>query len=85
MTLHYIHRFDWCVLRCLRELDITQLVVFRNSDVVITKVEHVKFLHIFAYHRIEAVLAACRRKGKRIELIFIEFQRWKPYRNIVTV
>ena len=34
MTLHYVHRFDWCVLRCLRELDITQLVVLWKNKLL---------------------------------------------------
>ena len=43
MTLHYIHRFDWCVLRCVRELDITQLVVLWKDKLLPAVVVKTKF------------------------------------------
>ena len=38
MTLHYIHQFDGCVLRWLRELDIPKLEVLWDGDVFIRPV-----------------------------------------------
>ena len=82
MTLHYIHRFDGCVLRCLRELDITQLVVLWKNNLLTAVVIETKLRCLWGDTdgANETVFGEARKLFEGIFLI----QLGKSYSNMIS-